>query len=162
MQPPASPAPKHKPQRPVRSRRRLELPPRRRPPAHLPLGHRHRHADALGRCQGVRVRGGERAGAAAEVGEGVVDVDRVVCAGAEGEGLGEGEGGGGRCGHGPQGGVKGGGCADAFDEGATGGLEAVGGGAEDVGDGPGGEARFEGGAGEGGGGAGCGRDGFGR
>ena len=147
MQPPLT-APKHEPQRPA-PHRRLELPPHRRPPAHLPLRHRHRDAHAPRRRQRVRIRGVESAGAAAEVREGVVDVDGVVRAGAQGEGLGEGEGRGGGGAGGDQGGVEGGGVGGGGGgfEGAAGGLEAVGCGAEDVGYGPGGEGGFEGGAG---------------
>lgn len=96
MQPPLT-APKHKPQRRTPTpahRRRLKVPPRRRPPAQLPLRHRHWNTHAPPRGQRVRVRGVEAALPATEVRERVVDVDGVVCAGAEGEGLGEGEGGG--------------------------------------------------------------------
>lgn len=157
---PAQTTRKHEPQHRTPGTGRLEVPPRRRPPAHLPLRHRHRNAHAPLRSQRVRIRGVESAGAAAEVRERVVDVDGVVCAGAEGEGLREGEGGGGRGAGGEQGGVEGGGVGDGCagrSEGAAGGLEAVGCGAEDVGDGPGGEVRCEGGAGEGGSGGGAGR-----
>ena len=100
---------KREPQHLTAPRRRLELPPGRRPRANLALWHSHRHAQAFRRGARVRIRSRETAGAAAEVGEGVVDADGVVCAGAEVEGLGEGEGGG-CCGGagGEEGGVEGG------------------------------------------------------
>ena len=126
--------------------RRLELPPRRRPPANLALWHRHRHAHAFRAGARVWISGRETAGAAAEVREGVVAADGVVAAGAAGEGRGAGEGGG--CGGGAggeEGGVEGG-RGGVFQRAAWG-LETVGCGAADVGDGPGGEAGFEGGAG---------------
>lgn len=149
MQPPLT-TPKHKAQRRTPPNRCLELPPRRRPPANLPLRHRHRNAHAPPGSQRVWISGGEGARAAAEVRERVVDADGVVRAGAEGEGLRQGKGGGGRGAGGEKGGVEGGGvgggCAAGFQR-AAGGLEAVCRGAEDVGDGPGGEVGFEGGAG---------------
>ncbi len=146
---PSQTTPKHKPQHSTPPTWRLKLPPRRRPPANLPLRHRHGNTHTPPRRQRVRISGVETARAAAEVRERVVDVDGVVGAGAEGEGLGECEGGG-RCGAGgEEGGVEGGGvgdgCGGGF-EGAAGGLQTVGCGAEDVGDGPRGEVGFEGGA----------------
>lgn len=118
------PTPKHKPQHPAPRNGRLKLPPRRRPPANLSLRHRHRNTHTSPRNQRVRVSGAETAGTAAEVRKGIVDVDGVVCAGAQGEGLGEGErgvfGGAG----GEEGGVEGG-CVGA---GCGGGFQAAAGG----------------------------------
>ena len=92
MQPPII-TPKHKTQGATCSNRRLKLPRCRRPPACLPLRDRHRYIHAPLRSQSVGITGNEIAGAAAPVCEGIIDVDGVVCAGAEGEGLGDGEGG---------------------------------------------------------------------
>ena len=63
--------------------RRLKLPPRRRPVAHLPPRHHHRHSDASLRSQSVGISSFEAAGAGAWNRERVVNVDGVICAGAK-------------------------------------------------------------------------------